>query len=214
MNTFIVKISSILMALASAEKHTLLCPPHNYCMDYGNSNQPRCYHYRSKTFIQPTIQGTLVSDLELISADTKNGWTNVDCDHAVFGCTVRDADNYDSNSNIDNGSCRFGDVCALIRDPKYVVMDTRMPSVYLKDHLPCAINVPILYLRNNITRAVGNWARDLPILIQCGKLEGTWAAEVKGLMEKEGFTDLTNIGGYSTIQNLGCHCRNRIYHDL
>jgi rhodanese-related sulfurtransferase len=182
-------------------------------MDYSLS-EPRCYDRLYDTYIDPLPEGTLLSDMELIAAFPKNGWTSIDCDEAIFGCTVRDARNYNKNANIDDGSCRFGDVCSLIRDPKYVLMDTRMPSVYTKEHLPCAINIPIMYLRQNITNMVGHWERDLPILIQCGKLEGTWAAEVKKMMEQEGFTDLTNIGGYSSIKKDGCQCINRVYIDL
>ena len=84
----------------------------------------------------------------------------------------------------------------------------REPGLFAADHLPCARNVPISVLRAHpeVVLQVTDGRYDAPMLIQCGKLKGTWAAEVKLLLEDRGFSNLVNIGGHTALTKLGCTC--------
>ena len=180
-----------------------LCPPHDYCMYHGSSSK-RCYNVKLDYFAEPTLEGTMLSNQEIIAALPENGWTKVDCNNAYFGCTLRDVDNYESLANIDDGTCSFGNACELMKNPDYVLVDTRMTPIFEYEHFPCAINLPIMDLRENFYQTTEKLSKDLSLLIQCGKLEGTWAAEVKDLMVENGFSNVTNIGGYNSLRKIGC----------
>ena len=185
-----------------------VCPPHDYCMYHISNSKPLCFNAKLDYYTEPTLEGTLLSDQELIAALPENGWTTVDCNNAYFGCTLRDADNYNLWANINDDTCSFGNACELMRNTDYTLIDTRMTPIYEYEHFPCAINLPIMELRNNFYQTTKQLFKDTPFLIQCGKLEGTWAAEVKDLMVRNSFTNVTNIGGYNSLRKIGCECPN------
>ena len=165
-----------------------------------------CFDASQNSTTTPLAWGAKLANQELIAALPENGFTAVSCDVAVRGCTVRDAENYNPAANIEDRSCTFGDVCTLLEDPAFLLLDTREPSIFAKSHLRGAKNVPISTIRadpESVLKVTGG-RRDLPMLIQCGLLAGTWAAEVKQTLAANNFTNMVNIGGYPSITKLAC----------
>lgn len=101
------------------------------------------------------------------------------------------------------------DVCGLLADDSYTVVDVRAVEDYESLGLPCAINFPRLELEDALESGAFQEAVpdfDTSLLVHCTL--GYWAAQSKDLLEEAGYTNVVNLGGYQQIADLGCSCRN------
>ena len=74
-------------------------------------------------------------------------------------------------------------------------IDVRSPEEFAAGHLPAAINVPYQQVAARIGQIETNKARD--IHLYCGI--GVRAQAAKFMLEAQGYTHVTNEGGYSDL---------------
>lgn len=79
---------------------------------------------------------------------------------------------------------------------KRVILDIRSPIAFLQSHLDGAINIPQMYVRDNLTKL----DKDAEIIVCC--LSGWTSNAVQNILLNEGFKDVKNLaGGYVSIAN-------------
>lgn len=79
-------------------------------------------------------------------------------------------------------------------------IDVRSPEEFAAGHLPAAINLPYQQVAARISQIEANKARD--IHLYCGI--GVRAQAAKFMLEAQGYTHVTNEGGYADLaQRLG-----------
>ena len=77
----------------------------------------------------------------------------------------------------------------LVKEEKAIIVDVRTESEYHEEHIPDAIHIPLVKLRNKID----DLPKDKLIIFQCGHgCRGSLAASI---LQKEGFKNVANMAG-------------------
>lgn len=78
-----------------------------------------------------------------------------------------------------------------------LVVDVRTPEEFAKGHYRGALNIPL----KELPRRLGEFGlKERPIVVYCRT--GNRSEKAKSILEENGFTDVTNGGGYSHMQKL------------
>ncbi len=75
-----------------------------------------------------------------------------------------------------------------------LLVDVRSVGEYAEGNVPGSVNIPLDQLANRL----GELDRDKTIIVFCQS--GGRAGVAKSLLEKNGFTDVTNAGGWQALQ--------------
>lgn len=79
----------------------------------------------------------------------------------------------------------------LAKDPRIVLLDVRTPEEHRSGHIKGSINVPLDRLPTVITRHVPD--KNTRVFVYC--LSGSRSGGAASWMTRNGYTDVTNIGG-------------------
>ena len=87
--------------------------------------------------------------------------------------------------------------CASIRPARQdaVWIDVRTPGEYARGHVDKAVNIPYQDIGKRITEITNN--KDQKIIVYCAS--GHRAGIARETLLKQGYTDVTNAGGYRDI---------------
>jgi phage shock protein E len=77
-----------------------------------------------------------------------------------------------------------------------VIVDVRSKSEYLAGHIKDSINMPVDTLRNNLFTLKN---KSQPIITCCAS--GMRSASAKSILKSNGFTEVYNGGGWSSLKN-------------
>lgn len=78
-----------------------------------------------------------------------------------------------------------------------LVVDVRTPEEFASGHFKGALNIPLA----QIPQRLGEFgAKDKPIVVYCRT--GNRSGKAKSILEKNGFIDVTNGGGFRDMQKL------------
>lgn len=76
-----------------------------------------------------------------------------------------------------------------------IILDVRSKSEYQGGHIKGSINIPLDTLSNNLRTL----KKDKPIITCCAS--GMRSASAKSILKSNGFTEVHNGGGWSSLQN-------------
>ncbi len=76
-----------------------------------------------------------------------------------------------------------------------VILDVRSKGEYQGGHIKGSINIPVDSLNNNLSKL----KKDNPIITCCAS--GMRSASAKSILKSNGFTEVHNGGGWSSLQN-------------
>jgi phage shock protein E len=79
-----------------------------------------------------------------------------------------------------------------------VVIDVRTPEEYQSGHLTGSTNVPLAEIEGRIAKVAPDKSK--PILLHCQS--GGRSSRAEALLEKQGYTEVHNLGGYKDAQKL------------
>ena len=82
--------------------------------------------------------------------------------------------------------------------PDGILIDVRSPSEFASNHLQNAINIPLPYLEQQISKHVES--KDTPINVVC--LSGARARTAKSILLKNGYTKVANLGTQGNARKL------------
>lgn len=85
------------------------------------------------------------------------------------------------------------DLAALVRAGAQIV-DVRTPEEYHGGSVAGSINVPLQGLERGISRI----RKERPVIVCCAS--GMRSASAKGVLERHGFTEVVNGGGWAGLQ--------------
>ncbi len=74
------------------------------------------------------------------------------------------------------------------------IIDVRTPEEYRQGHIKDSVNIPLNVLPNQISRI----RKDTPVITCCRS--GMRSATAKNVLEDNGFTEVYNGGGWSSLQ--------------
>ena len=77
-----------------------------------------------------------------------------------------------------------------------IILDVRSKSEFEGGHIRGAVNIPVDQLRNNFSRLKD---KRKPIITCCAS--GMRSASAKSILLSNGFTEVHNGGGWSSLQN-------------
>lgn len=77
-----------------------------------------------------------------------------------------------------------------------LVVDVRTPEEFKTGHLPGAVNIPVAEVEKRIAE-FGDKSKPVVVYCRAGRRSGT----AKGLLEKAGYTDVSNGGGYYDLKD-------------
>lgn len=82
-----------------------------------------------------------------------------------------------------------------------VVIDVRTKEEFEGGHLPKAINLPVDDIEANVAKVRDAVGGDVskPVAVYCAA--GKRAERAKGILEKAGFSNVTNAGGYAALRD-------------
>ena len=82
-----------------------------------------------------------------------------------------------------------------------LVLDVRTKEEFDSGHLARAVNLAVEDLEGALSTVRDAVGGDLekPVAVYCGS--GKRAERAKGILEKAGFTDVTNAGGYASLKD-------------
>jgi rhodanese-related sulfurtransferase len=84
---------------------------------------------------------------------------------------------------------------ALLVKQGAVIIDVRTKSEYQGGHIKGSINISVDTLSNNLSKL----KKDKPIITCCAS--GMRSASAKNILKSNGFTEVHNGGGWSSLQN-------------
>ena len=76
-----------------------------------------------------------------------------------------------------------------------IILDVRSKGEYQGGHIKGSINISVDTLRNNLNKL----KKDKPIITCCAS--GMRSASAKSILKSNGFTEVHNGGGWSSLQN-------------
>lgn len=76
-----------------------------------------------------------------------------------------------------------------------IILDVRSKGEYAGGHIKGSINISVDALRNNLNKL----KKDKPIITCCAS--GMRSASAKSILKSNGFTEVHNGGGWSSLQN-------------
>ena len=76
-----------------------------------------------------------------------------------------------------------------------IILDVRSKGEYQGGHIKGSINIPVDTLNNNLSKL----KKDKPIITCCAS--GMRSASAKSILKSNGFTEVHNGGGWSSLQN-------------
>lgn len=76
-----------------------------------------------------------------------------------------------------------------------VILDVRSPGEYKQGHIKGSINTPL----NELTKHISKIKKDAVLITCCAS--GMRSASAKGVLKSNGFTQVFNGGGWSSLQN-------------
>jgi rhodanese-related sulfurtransferase len=86
------------------------------------------------------------------------------------------------------------DYAALIKDGAAIV-DVRSKGEFAGGHIKGSINIPLDVLKTQM----GKLNKEKPVIVCCAS--GMRSASAKGILQSNGFTQVYNGGGWSSLQN-------------
>ena len=79
-----------------------------------------------------------------------------------------------------------------------IILDVRSKAEYQSGHIKGSINIPVDTLNNNLNKL----KKDKPIITCCAS--GIRSASAKSILKANGYTQVYNGGGWSSLQNKIC----------
>jgi rhodanese-related sulfurtransferase len=79
-----------------------------------------------------------------------------------------------------------------------IILDVRSKGEFQGGHIKGSINIPVDTLNNNLNKL----KKDNPIITCCAS--GMRSASAKRILKSNGFTEVHNGGGWSSLQNKIC----------
>jgi rhodanese-related sulfurtransferase len=76
-----------------------------------------------------------------------------------------------------------------------IILDVRSKGEFQGGHIKGSINIPVDALNNNLNKL----KKDYPIITCCAS--GMRSASAKRILKSNGFTEVHNGGGWSSLQN-------------
>lgn len=76
-----------------------------------------------------------------------------------------------------------------------IILDVRSKGEYQSGHIKGSINIPVDALNNNLSKL----KKDNPIITCCAS--GMRSASAKSILKSNGFIEVHNGGGWSSLQN-------------
>jgi phage shock protein E len=76
-----------------------------------------------------------------------------------------------------------------------IILDVRSKGEFQGGHIKGSINIPVDTLNNNLNKL----KKDNPIITCCAS--GMRSASAKSILKSNGFTEVHNGGGWSSLQN-------------
>ena len=76
-----------------------------------------------------------------------------------------------------------------------IILDVRSKGEYASGHIKGSINISVDTLGNNLSKL----KKDKPIITCCAS--GMRSASAKSILKSNGFTEVHNAGGWSSLQN-------------
>jgi rhodanese-related sulfurtransferase len=76
-----------------------------------------------------------------------------------------------------------------------IILDVRSPSEYKQGHIKGSINAPL----NELSKHIVKIKKDSTIITCCAS--GMRSASAKSILKSNGFTEVHNGGGWSSLQN-------------
>jgi len=86
------------------------------------------------------------------------------------------------------------DYAQLLKDGA-IILDVRSKGEYQSGHIKGSINISVDSLSNNLSKL----KKDKPIITCCSS--GMRSASAKSILKSNGFTEVHNGGGWSSLQN-------------
>jgi rhodanese-related sulfurtransferase len=86
------------------------------------------------------------------------------------------------------------DYAQLLKDGA-IILDVRSKGEYQSGHIKGSINISVDSLSNNLSKL----KKDKPIITCCAS--GMRSASAKSILKSNGFTEVHNGGGWSSLQN-------------
>ncbi|SDY01959.1 rhodanese-like domain-containing protein [Flavobacterium degerlachei] len=86
------------------------------------------------------------------------------------------------------------DYAALVKQGA-VILDVRSPGEYQQGHIKGSINAPL----NDLSRHISKLKKESTIITCCAS--GMRSASAKSILKSNGFTQVHNGGGWSSLQN-------------
>ena len=75
------------------------------------------------------------------------------------------------------------------------IIDVRTMGEYQGGHIKGSVNIPLQNLRNDLSKI----KKDLPVITCCAS--GMRSASAKSILKSNGFTEVHNGGGWTSLQN-------------
>ena len=75
------------------------------------------------------------------------------------------------------------------------IIDVRSPGEYTGGHIKGSVNIPLDTLQKNLSKI----KKDKPVITCCAS--GMRSASAKSILQSNGFTEVVNGGGWSSLQN-------------
>lgn len=86
------------------------------------------------------------------------------------------------------------DYAALVKQGA-VILDVRSPKEYQQGHIKGSINAPL----NDLSRQLSKLKKENTVITCCAS--GMRSASAKSILKSNGFTQVHNGGGWSSLQN-------------
>jgi phage shock protein E len=86
------------------------------------------------------------------------------------------------------------DYAALVKQGA-VILDVRSPAEYKQGHIKGSVNTPL----NDLSRHIMKLKKEATIITCCAS--GMRSASAKSILKSNGFTQVHNGGGWSSLQN-------------
>ncbi|HEY4629235.1 MAG TPA: rhodanese-like domain-containing protein [Flavobacterium sp.] len=86
------------------------------------------------------------------------------------------------------------DYAALVKQGA-VILDVRSPAEYQSGHIKGSVNAPL----NDLPRHISKLKKEVVVITCCAS--GMRSASAKSMLKSNGFTQVHNGGGWSSLQN-------------
>lgn len=86
------------------------------------------------------------------------------------------------------------DYAALVKQGA-VILDVRSPGEYQQGHIKGSINAPL----NDLSRQLSKLKKENPVITCCAS--GMRSASAKSILKSNGFTQVHNGGGWTSLQS-------------